>query len=104
MRVCVEGYLMWFVWSAIAVTLSADLVSVVYLCDNLYVKKTVVDMCKFKIKPLILGLLNRIDNPVFQVTCRMYHAIFPCATRTNNTVAVSPATKVASYMVGFSYL
>ena len=34
---------------------------------------------------------------------RMYHAIFPCAARTNNNVAVSPATKVASCMVGFRY-
>ena len=34
----------------------------------------------------------------------MYHAIFPCSTRTNNNVAVSPATKVASCMIGFRCL
>ena len=39
----------------------------------------------------------------FQATCRMYHAIFPCAACTNNIVAVSPAKKVASCMVGFTY-
>ena len=38
----------------------------------------------------------------FQATGRMYHAIFPCAAHTNNNVAVSPATKVASCMVGLT--
>ena len=46
-------------------------------------------------------LLENRQPVYFQATCRMYHAIFPCAACTNNNVAVSPATKVASCMVGF---
>ena len=38
-----------------------------------------------------------------QATCRMQHSIhISCAARTNNNVAVSPATKVASCMVGLA--
>ena len=40
-------------------------------------------------------LLENRQPVYFQATCRMYHAIFPCAARTNINVAVSPATKVA---------
>ena len=49
-------------------------------------------------------LLENIKCVYFQATCRMYHAIFPCAARTNNNVAVSSATKVALCMVGFRVL
>ena len=45
-------------------------------------------------------LLENKQLVYFQATCRMYHAIFPCAAHTNNDVAVSPVTKVASCMVG----
>ena len=48
-------------------------------------------------------LLENRQPVCFQATCRMYHAIFPCAAHTNNNVAVSPATKVASCMVGSVY-
>ena len=42
-------------------------------------------------------------QPVYlRATSRMYHAIFPCETHTNNDVAVSPATKIASCMVGLT--
>ena len=44
-------------------------------------------------------LLENRQPVYFQATCRMYHEIFPCAAHTNNDVAVSPATKVASCMV-----
>ena len=39
-------------------------------------------------------LLENRQPVYFQATCRIYHAIFPCAARTNNNVAVSPATKL----------
>ena len=46
-------------------------------------------------------LLENRQPVYFQATCRMYNAIFPCAARTNNNVAVSPTTKVAPCMVDF---
>ena len=46
-------------------------------------------------------LLENRQPVYFQAICRMYHVIFPCTARTNNDVAVLPATKVASCMVGF---
>ena len=46
-------------------------------------------------------LLENRQPVYFQAICRVYHAIFPCAARMNNNDAVSPATKVASCMVGF---
>ena len=48
-------------------------------------------------------LLENRPPVYFQATCRMYHAIFPCTARMNNKVAVSPATKVASFMVGLRH-
>ena len=39
-------------------------------------------------------LLENRQPIYFQATCRMYHGIFPCAARTKNNVAVSPATKL----------
>ena len=48
-------------------------------------------------------LLENRQPVYFQATCSMYHAIFPCAACTNNNVAVSPVTKVASCMVGLSF-
>ena len=50
----------------------------------------------------VYKLLENGQPVYFQVTCRMYHAIFLCAARMNNNVAVSPATKVASCMVGLT--
>ena len=47
-------------------------------------------------------LLENKQPVYFQATSRMYHAIFPCAARTNNNAAVSPVTKVASCMVGLN--
>ena len=43
-------------------------------------------------------LLENRQPVYFQAICRMYHVIFPCTAHTNNNVAVSPATKVASCM------
>ena len=48
-------------------------------------------------------LLENRQPVYFQVTCRMYYAIFPCTARMSNNVAVSPVTKVASCMVSFRH-
>ena len=58
-------------------------------------------LCMEILNATFYKLLENRQPVYFQATCRMYHAIFPCAPRTNNNVAVSLVTKVASYMVGF---